>query len=60
MVGVVNFKASTTHLVVDHRGSFLDVLFPAVGPDFVAYALSIVNADRALRVTKPLDDDLQG
>ena len=34
-----------TNLVVDHRGSFSDVPLTPMGPGFVDYVLSIVNAD---------------
>ena len=45
-----------TNLVVDHRGSFSDVPLNPMPPGFVDYVLSIVNADRAVRVIEPRHD----
>ena len=47
-------------LVVEHGGSFPDVLLVAVGPGFVDYVLCIVNADRAMRVVEAPGDDVEG
>ena len=49
-----------TNLVVDQWGSFSDVPLTPMGPGFVDYVLSIVNADRVVRVIEPPSDDLEG
>ena len=47
-------------LVVEHRGTFSDVPLVPMGPGFVDYVLSIVNADRAVRVVEAPGDDVEG
>ena len=47
-------------LVVEHRGSSSDVPLVPMGPGFVDYVLSIVNADRAVRVVEAPGDDVEG
>ena len=47
-------------LVVEHQGSFSDVPLIQMGPSFVDYVLSIVNADRAVRVVEAPGDDVEG
>ena len=49
-----------TNLVVDHRGSFLDVHLTPTPPGFVSLVLYVVNADCALRVIQAPGDDLEG
>ena len=49
-----------TNLVVDHRCSFSDVPLTPLRLGFVDFVLSIVNADRAVRVIEPPGDDLEG
>ena len=49
-----------TNLVVDHRGSFSDVPLTPMGPGFVDVVLSIVDADRAVRIIAQPSDDLEG
>ena len=46
--------------MVDHRVFFLDVLLTPMGPSFVGYVLSIVNANRAVRVIETPGDNLEG
>ena len=48
-----------TNLVVDHRGSFLDVPLTPMGLGVVDYVMSIVNADRTVRVIEQPGDDLR-
>ena len=47
-------------LVVEHRGIFSDVPLVPMGAGFVDYVLSIVNADRAVRVVQAPGDDVEG
>ena len=47
-------------LVVEHRGTFSDVPLVPMGAGFVDYVLSIVNADRAVRVVQAPGDDVEG
>ena len=47
-------------LVVEHRGTFSDVPLVPMGAGFVDYVLSIVNADRAVRVIQAPGDDVEG
>ena len=47
-------------LVVEHRGTFSDVPLAPMGAGFVDYVLSIVNADRAVRVVQAPGDDVEG
>ena len=47
-------------LVVEHRGTFSDVPFVPMGAGFVDNVLSIVNADRAVRVVQVPGDDVEG
>ena len=47
-------------LEAEHPGSFSDVPLVPMGPGFVDYVLSIVNADRALRVVEAPGDDVEG
>ena len=47
-------------LVVEHRGTFSDVPLVPMGAGFVAYVLSIVNADRAVRAVEAHGDDVEG
>ena len=49
-----------TNVVVHHRGSFSDVPLTPMGPGFPDYVFSIVNADRAVWVIEPPNDDLEG
>ena len=46
--------------MVEHRGTFSDVPLVPMGAGFVDYVLSIVNADRALRVVQAPGDDVEG
>ena len=46
--------------VVEHRGTFSDVSLVQMGAGFVDYVLSIVNADRAVRVVEAPGDDVEG
>ena len=48
-----------TNVLWDHRGSFSDLPHTPMGPGFWDYALSIVNADRVVRVIEPPGDDLE-
>ena len=48
---------NTAKLVVEHRGTFSHVPLVPMGAGFV---LSIVNADRAVRVVKAPGDDVEG
>ena len=47
-------------LMVDHRGTFSDVPLVSMGAGFVDCVLSIVNADRAVRVVQKPGDDVEG
>ena len=47
-------------LMVEHRGTFSDVPLVPMGPGFVDYVLSIVNADRAVQVVEAPGDDVEG
>ena len=49
-----------TKVAVEHRGSFSDVPLVPMGPGFVDYVLSMVNADRAMRVVQVPGDDVEG
>ena len=46
--------------VVVHRGTFSNVPLVPMGAGFVDYVLSIVNADRAVRVVQAPGDDVEG
>ena len=46
--------------VVEHRGTFSNVPLVPMGAGFVGYVLSIVNADRAVRVVQAPGDDVEG
>ena len=46
--------------VVEHRGTFSNVPLVPMGAGFVDYVLSIVNADRAVRVAQAPGDDVEG
>ena len=46
--------------MVEHRGTFSDVSLVPMGAGFVDYVLSIVNADRAVRVVQAPGDDVEG
>ena len=46
--------------VVEHRGAFSNVPLVPTDAGFVDYALSIVNADRAVRVVQAPGDDVEG
>ena len=47
-------------LVVEHRGTFSNVPLVPMGAGFADYVLSIVNADRAMRVVQAPGDDVEG
>ena len=47
-------------LVVEHRGTFSDLPLIPMGAGFVDYVLSIVNADRVVRVVEAPGDDVEG
>ena len=47
-------------LVVEHCGAFSDVPLVPIGAGFVDHVLSIVNADRAMRVIQAPRDDVEG
>ena len=47
-------------LVVEHRGTYSNVPLDPMGAGFVDYVLSIVNADRAVRVVQAPGDDVEG
>ena len=47
-------------LVVEHRGTLSDVPLVPMGPGFVDYVLSIVNAERAVRDVQAPGDDVEG
>ena len=47
-------------LVVEHRGSFSYVPLVPTGAGFVDFVLSIVNADRAVRLVQAPGDDVEG
>ena len=51
---------NNANLVVEHRGTFSDVPLVPMGAGFVDYVLSIVNADRAVRVVQAPGDDVEG
>ena len=51
---------STAKLVVEHRGTFSDVHLVPMCAGFLDYVLSIVNADRAVRVVEAPGDDVEG
>ena len=51
---------SIAKLVVEHRGTFSDVPLVPMGPGFVDHVLSIVSADRAVRVVEAPGDDVEG
>ena len=46
--------------MVGHRRTFSDVPLVPMGPGFVDYVLSIVDADRAVRVVEVPGDDVEG
>ena len=46
--------------MVEHRGTFSNVPLVPMGAGFVDYVLSIVNADRAVRVAQAPGDDVEG
>ena len=46
--------------VVEHRGTFSNVPLVPMGAGFVDYVLSIVNADRAVRLVQAPGDDVEG
>ena len=47
-------------LVAEHRGTFSDVPLVPMGVSFVDYVLSIVHANRAVRVIEAPGDDVEG
>ena len=47
-------------LVVEHRGSFSNVPLVPMGPSFLDYVLSIVNAHRAVLVVEAHSDEVEG
>ena len=53
-------KLVVAPLVVEHRGSFSDVPLVPMGPGFVDYVLSIVNADRIVWGVEAPGDDVEG
>ena len=46
--------------MVEHRGTFSDVPLVPMGASFVDYLLSIVNANRGVRVVQAPGDDVEG
>ena len=54
------FQSLNIAKLVEHQGSFSDVPLVPMGAGFVDYVLSIVNADRAVRVVQAPGDDVEG